>query len=98
MHQMRISTTQVSSVMLKSKKLEIRKKKLKLKSRRMKTKQSVMKLSQIRRRMELYLRKIIIRFEMNLQNLLFSWQCNSYSYFKASIEVLSNWAVETLGT
>jgi hypothetical protein len=35
---------------------------------------------------------------MNLQNLLFSWQFNSYSYFKASTEVLSNWAVETLGS
>jgi hypothetical protein len=34
---------------------------------------------------------------MNLQNLLFSWQLNSYSYFKARTEVLSNWAVETLG-
>jgi hypothetical protein len=33
---------------------------------------------------------------MNLQNLLFSWRFNSYSYFKASTEVLSNWAVETL--
>jgi hypothetical protein len=42
MHQMRISTTQVSSVMLRSKKLEIRKKKNceNWKSRRMKTKQS----------------------------------------------------------
>jgi hypothetical protein len=29
--------------------------------------------------------------------LLFSWQFNLYSYFKASTEVLSNWAVETLG-
>jgi hypothetical protein len=43
-------------------------------SRRMKTKQSGMKLSQIRRRIELCLREIILRFEMNLQNLLFSWQ------------------------
>jgi hypothetical protein len=97
MHQMRISTTQVSSVMLKSKKLEIRKKKCEnWKSRRMKTKQSAMKLSQIRRRIELCLREMILRFEMNLQNLL-SWQFNSYLYFKASSEVLSNWAVETLG-
>jgi hypothetical protein len=43
------------------------------------------------------LREIILRFEMNLQNLLFSRQFNSYWYFKASSEVLSNWAVETLG-
>jgi hypothetical protein len=49
MHQMRISTTQVSSVMLRSKKLEIRKQMRKLKE----PKQSAMKLSQIRRRIEL---------------------------------------------
>jgi hypothetical protein len=96
MHQMRISTTQVSSVMLRSKKLEIRKKNYEnWKNRRMKTKQSAMKLSQIRRRIELYLREIIIRFEFT--NLVFSWQFNSYSYFKASTEGLCNWAVETLG-
>ena len=40
MHQMRISTTQVSSVMLRSKKLEIREKNVKTeKSGRMKIKQ-----------------------------------------------------------
>jgi hypothetical protein len=39
MHQMRISTTQVSSVMLRSKKMEIREKMWKLKGRRMKIKQ-----------------------------------------------------------
>jgi hypothetical protein len=37
----------------------------------MKTKESAMKLSQIRRRIELCLREIILRFEMNLQNLFF---------------------------
>jgi hypothetical protein len=37
----------------------------------MKTEQSAMKLSQIRRRIELCLREIILRFEMNIQNLLF---------------------------
>jgi hypothetical protein len=82
MHQMRIST-QVSSVMLKSEKLEIRKKSENWKSRRMKTKQRAMKLSKIRRWIELCLRDLILRFEMNLQILLFSWQLNSYSYFKA---------------
>jgi hypothetical protein len=46
MHQMRISTTQVSSVTPRSKKLEIWKKCDNWKSRRMKTKQSAMKLSQ----------------------------------------------------
>jgi hypothetical protein len=66
MHQMRISTTQVSSVMLRSKKLEIRTKCENCKSRRMKTKQSAIKLSQIRRGIELCLREIILRFEMNL--------------------------------
>jgi hypothetical protein len=63
MHQMRISTTQVSSVMLRSKQLEIRKKCEIWKSCRMKTKQNAMKLSQIRRRIELCLREIILRFE-----------------------------------
>jgi hypothetical protein len=66
-------------------------------SRRMKTKQCAMKLSQVHRRIELCLREIILPFEMNLQNLIFSWQFNSHSYLKASTEVLSNWAVETLG-
>jgi hypothetical protein len=37
----------------------------------MKTKQSAKKLSQILRRIELSLREIILRFEKNLQNLLF---------------------------
>jgi hypothetical protein len=64
----------------------------------MKTKQIVMKLSQIRRRIELCLREIILRFEINSQNVLFSWQFNSYSYFKASIEVLSYWAVSSIQT
>jgi hypothetical protein len=56
MHQMRISTTQVSSVMLWSKKFEIRKKKdkWKLKEPSDENQQSAMKLSQIRRRIELY--------------------------------------------
>jgi hypothetical protein len=67
------------------------------KSHRMKTKQSAMKLSQIRRRIGLCLTELILRFEMNLQNILFSWQFNSYSYSKASTDALSNWAVETLG-
>jgi hypothetical protein len=44
-----------------------------------------MPLSQICRRIELYLREIIPRFEMNVKNLLFL-QLNSYSYFKASTE------------
>jgi hypothetical protein len=62
MHQMRMSTTQVSSVMLRSKKMEIREKGCEnWKSRRMKTKQSAMKLSQIRRRIELCLREIYLQ-------------------------------------
>jgi hypothetical protein len=75
MHQMRISSIQVSLVMRRTKELEIRKRNSEhCKSCRMKTNQSVMKLSQIRRRIELHL--------MNLQTLLFSWKVNSYSYFK----------------
>jgi hypothetical protein len=49
----------------------------------MKCKQSDMKLSKICLWTELCLRKILVPFQMNLQNLLFSWQFNSYSYFKA---------------
>jgi hypothetical protein len=46
MHQMHISTTQVSSVILRAKELEIQLKKGEnCKSRQMKTKQSAMKLS-----------------------------------------------------
>jgi hypothetical protein len=68
MHQMRMSTTQVSLVMLTSKKFEIEKKCENWKSHVMKTKQSAMILSQIRRRIELCLREILFGFEMNLQN------------------------------
>jgi hypothetical protein len=69
-----------------------------LKSRRMKTKQSAMKLSQIRQRIELCMKNIILRFEVNLRNLLFfSWQFNPYSYFKGSTKVPSYWALETIG-
>jgi hypothetical protein len=66
MHQMHNSTTQVSSVKLTSKKLEIQKESENWKSRRMKTKQSPTKLSQIRRKIELSLREVILCFEMNL--------------------------------
>jgi hypothetical protein len=86
MHQMRISTTEVSSVMLRSKKLEIQKKKKEKKMWKLKepsdVNQNAIKLSQIRRRIELCMREIMLRFEMNLQNLLFPWQFNSYSYLK----------------
>jgi hypothetical protein len=53
MHQMRISTNKVSSVMFRSKKLEIRKKKKESKTVTQLKKQIVMKLNQIRRRIEL---------------------------------------------
>jgi hypothetical protein len=72
MHQMRISTNKVSLVMLRPKNFEIRKKWEKLKEPGEKPQQSAMKLSQIRRRMKLCMREIILRFEMNLSNLLFS--------------------------
>jgi hypothetical protein len=67
MQQMRISTTQVSSVMLRSKKLEIRKTERAVGWKP----NSAMKLSKIRRRIELCLREIILRSEINLYNLLF---------------------------
>ena len=66
-----------------------------LMSRRMKTKESAIKLSQIRRRIELCLREIILLFSWIYKIYFYFWQYNSFSYFKASTEVLSNWAVET---
>jgi hypothetical protein len=69
---MRFWTTQVSSVMLMSKKLEIRKKNVKTERAVGRKPNSVMKLSQIRQRIEICLRDLSLRFEMNLQNLLFS--------------------------
>jgi hypothetical protein len=79
MHQTRISTNQVSSVVLGPKKLEIREKNCENCKRAEKkppttttkttTKYCAMKLSQICRRTELSVREIIPRFEMNLQNL-----------------------------
>jgi hypothetical protein len=65
MHQMRISTNQVSSVVLGPKKLEIRKKSENCK-RTKKPKYCAMKLNQIRRRIELCMWEMILRFEMNL--------------------------------
>jgi hypothetical protein len=47
-------------------KLEIRKKRVKTVKEPIKAKQSAIKLSQIRRRIELCMRKIILHFEMNL--------------------------------
>jgi hypothetical protein len=81
MHQMRISTTQVSSVMLRSKKLEIRMKKKKKWKLKEPSDENQTECHEIE-----CLREIILRFEMNLQ-ILFSWQFNSYSYFKASLFV-----------
>jgi hypothetical protein len=66
MQQMHISTTQVSSVTLWSKKLKIRKKNAKTVKEPMKTKKSAMTLSQIIRRIELCMRETILPFEMNL--------------------------------
>jgi hypothetical protein len=83
-------------MMLRLKKLEILKNAKTVKEP-IKTKQSAMKLSQIRRRIELCMREIILRFKMDLQNLIFSLQFNPNSYSKASTEVLSYWAAETLG-
>jgi hypothetical protein len=67
-HQMRISTTYVSSVMLGLKQLEIRNVTMTVKIREEKHKHNAVKLSQIRRRIELLVcvKKIILIFEMNL--------------------------------
>jgi hypothetical protein len=62
-HQMRISTNQVSSVMLRSKKLKCETVKEQSDENQ---KQSAMRLSQICGRIELCLREIILRIEMNL--------------------------------
>jgi hypothetical protein len=68
MHQMRISTNYVSSVMLGQEKLKIRKLIVKNVKEPKKTtpKQNVMKLSQIHRGIELCMRDIILRFDMTL--------------------------------
>jgi hypothetical protein len=85
-------------VVLRPKKLEIRKIVKTVKEPEKKpNKCCVMKLSQICRRIELCMREIILPFEMNLQNLLFSGQNYSYSYSQAITEVLSYWAEETPG-
>jgi hypothetical protein len=68
MHQMRISTNQVSSVMLKLKKLEIKKNGQNCKLN------SVLKLGQIRRRIELCMMEIILRFEINLSYIQFIFE------------------------
>jgi hypothetical protein len=95
MHQICISTNQVSSVVIRSKKLENREKKCDNCERADKT-QSAMKTSLIRRRVELCMREIILRLKLFCKIYFFSWQFNSYSYFKVSTEVLSYWAVEIL--
>jgi hypothetical protein len=59
MHRMRISTTEVSSVVLRPKKLEIRKTNCENCIRAEKTKYCAMKLSQIRRRIELFVSNFI---------------------------------------
>jgi hypothetical protein len=82
MHPMCISTNEVSSVVLEPKKLEIQKTNCENCKRAEKTKYCAMKLSQIRRRIELCMREIILRFEMNLWNLLFSYSFIHIRIFK----------------
>ena len=53
-----------------------------------------MKLSQIRRRIEICMMDVILRYEMI--KLTLCGHFYSYSYFLASTEVLSYWAVVTL--
>jgi hypothetical protein len=62
MHQMSISTNQVSLVVLRPQKLEIRKKKIKKGKRAKKAKSLAMKLNQIGRRIELCMREMIVSF------------------------------------
>jgi hypothetical protein len=66
MHQMRISTTDAQV-----EKVENPEKMWKLKEPPDENQQSAMKVSQIRRRIDLCLTEIILRFDINLQNLLF---------------------------
>jgi hypothetical protein len=100
MHQMRILINQVfktNHVMLRQKKLEIREKKKSTGNLKKNSKKSngAMKLSQIHRRIELCLREIILRFEMNLWNLHFSWQfiltLMEDLYHTKAIIVLHSW-------
>jgi hypothetical protein len=66
MHQMRISTNKVSSVVLRPKKLEIRKKKFGQNCKRAEKTKQCHELEQIRRRIELCMREIILRFKMKI--------------------------------
>jgi hypothetical protein len=80
MHQMRIPTNfKVSSVIFRPKKLEIRINCENCK-RAEKTKGAI-NLSQIRRRIELCMREIILRFEMNLFSSLAHWAESSSELF-----------------
>jgi hypothetical protein len=74
--------------MLRSKRFAIRKTRENVKEPK---KPSVMKWSQIRRRIDLCMREIILRFEMNLLNLHFFLTVQFIFVFEASTEVLSNW-------
>jgi hypothetical protein len=57
-----------------------------------------MKLSQIRRRIELCMREIILRFEMNLYKFtFFLTDLFIFVFLSISTEVRTYWAVETLG-
>jgi hypothetical protein len=61
-----------------------------------KPEQNAVKWSQIRRRIELCIREIILRFEMNSYKVLFFLESYSHiiQYFKASIEVLGYWWIK----
>jgi hypothetical protein len=68
MQQKHISTNYVSSVMPKPENLEFRNGMILKMKKTNNPKQSAVKWSQIRRRIELYMREKILRFEMNLCN------------------------------
>jgi hypothetical protein len=72
-----ISTTHVSSVMLRTKKLQILNKMWKLKEVSDKNQRECHEMSQIGQRIELCMREIAFCFEMNIQHLLFSSQLSS---------------------
>jgi hypothetical protein len=89
MHQMRIWANEVSSVMLKSKKFEIRKTEKTVNEQKKRVSWNWTKDRAILRGNNPSFRDEFIK--------LFAWQFNSYSSFEASADVLRNWAVETLG-
>jgi hypothetical protein len=97
MHQMRISTTQVFSDAQVEKVGNPKKKMWKLKEPSDENQTECHGIEPNLSKDRAMSEGDIPSFWDEFTNLLFSWQFNSYSYIKASTEVLSNWAVETPG-